>query len=125
VLDEPNSNLDTDGERALLESIERVKARGGVVVVAHRLEVLAAVDEIVVMQGGLARPAVPRADLLRRRDAPPAAERPPESLPRAAPPESIAVRQIARGGTVNGVARGVNPPPPRAAAAEPMREAQP
>ena len=37
VLDEPNSNLDIEGEAALTEAILRVKARGGiVVVVAHR-----------------------------------------------------------------------------------------
>ena len=55
VLDEPNSNLDTEGEAALLEAIYGVKARGGVViVVAHRPNVLAAVDHIVAMQNGRA-----------------------------------------------------------------------
>jgi PrtD family type I secretion system ABC transporter len=55
VLDEPNSNLDAAGEQALLEAIEGVKARGGiVVVVAHRPDVLAAVDHIIAMQNGRA-----------------------------------------------------------------------
>ena len=55
VLDEPNSNLDTEGEAALLEAIQGVKARGGIViVVAHRPNVLAAVDHIVAMQNGRA-----------------------------------------------------------------------
>lgn len=69
VLDEPNSNLDADGEKALLAAIEGVKARGGVVVVvAHRPDVLAAVDRIVTMKDGRARPPVPRTDMLTPRE---------------------------------------------------------
>jgi PrtD family type I secretion system ABC transporter len=53
VLDEPNSNLDSQGEAALGEAIEGVKARGGVVIViAHRPKALAAVDYVGVVQGG-------------------------------------------------------------------------
>ena len=37
VLDEPNSNLDADGDQALTQAIIGVRARGGIViVVAHR-----------------------------------------------------------------------------------------
>jgi ATP-binding cassette subfamily C protein len=53
VLDEPNSNLDAEGEAALTAAIEAVKARGGIaVVVAHRPSALAAVDMIAVIQAG-------------------------------------------------------------------------
>ncbi|UUP18325.1 type I secretion system permease/ATPase [Nitratireductor thuwali] len=53
VLDEPNSNLDTVGERALTQAILAVKRRGGVVVViAHRPSALAAVDFLLVLEGG-------------------------------------------------------------------------
>ena len=53
VLDEPNSNLDGEGEAALTAAIEGVKARGGIVVViAHRPSALAAVDLVAVIQGG-------------------------------------------------------------------------
>ena len=53
VLDEPNSNLDGEGEAALTIAIERVRQRGGiVVVVAHRPSALAAVDLIAVVQNG-------------------------------------------------------------------------
>ncbi len=53
LLDEPNSNLDAEGEAALTAAIEAVKARGGiVVVVAHRPSALAAIDMIAVIQGG-------------------------------------------------------------------------
>lgn len=53
VLDEPNSNLDVEGEQALTEAILGVRARGGiVVVVAHRPSALAGVDHVLVMAGG-------------------------------------------------------------------------
>ncbi|WP_183471540.1 type I secretion system permease/ATPase [Limimaricola variabilis] len=53
VLDEPNSNLDGEGEAALTAAIEAVKARGGIVVViAHRPSALAAVDLVAVIQQG-------------------------------------------------------------------------
>ncbi|MEQ1694214.1 MAG: type I secretion system permease/ATPase [Hyphomicrobiaceae bacterium] len=53
VLDEPNSNLDADGEAALTQAIQSVRARGGVViVVAHRPSALSAVDLIGVIQNG-------------------------------------------------------------------------
>ncbi|EPE93802.1 type I secretion system permease/ATPase [Rhizobium grahamii] len=51
VLDEPNSNLDAEGEQALSEAIMNVRTRGGiVVVVAHRPSALASVDFVLSMQ---------------------------------------------------------------------------
>jgi len=53
VLDEPNSNLDAEGEEALMKAIVKVRERGGlVVIVAHRPSVLQAVDMVGVVQGG-------------------------------------------------------------------------
>ena len=53
VLDEPNSNLDAEGEAALTQAVLGVRARGGIVVIiAHRPSALAAVDLIGVIQGG-------------------------------------------------------------------------
>ena len=53
VLDEPNSNLDAEGEQALTQAILGVRARGGIVVViAHRPSALAAVDLVLVMADG-------------------------------------------------------------------------
>ncbi|WP_026186975.1 type I secretion system permease/ATPase [Ensifer sp. BR816] len=53
VLDEPNSNLDVEGENALGEAIRGIKARGGLVVIAtHRPNILAAVDYVMVMKEG-------------------------------------------------------------------------
>jgi ATP-binding cassette subfamily C protein len=53
VLDEPNSNLDADGERALSAAIAGVRARAGIViVVAHRPSALTAVDCVAAMAHG-------------------------------------------------------------------------
>jgi ATP-binding cassette subfamily C protein len=55
VLDEPNSNLDSDGEAALTQAILGVRARGGIViVVAHRRSILAGVDHVLAMERGRA-----------------------------------------------------------------------
>jgi ATP-binding cassette subfamily C protein len=67
VLDEPNSNLDADGEKALIRAIERVKARGGIVVViAHRPTVLSAADKVAVIGGGQLTAIGPRDEVLRK-----------------------------------------------------------
>ena len=60
VLDEPNSNLDTDGEQALNESIKILKEVGStVVVVSHRQTVLPLVDHAIVMNDGVVADAGP------------------------------------------------------------------
>ena len=68
VLDEPNSNLDQDGEAALNAAIKRVRDRGGIViVVAHRPSTLANVDQLLVMQdGGRVRAVGPRDEILAK-----------------------------------------------------------
>ncbi len=53
VLDEPNSNLDTEGDEALTAAINGVRARNGIViVVAHRPSAIAGLDLILVMNQG-------------------------------------------------------------------------
>jgi PrtD family type I secretion system ABC transporter len=53
VMDEPNSNLDGEGEQALTAAILSIKQRGGIViVVAHRPSALSAVDLLAVIQQG-------------------------------------------------------------------------
>ena len=53
LLDEPNSNLDAEGEAALSDAITQVRARGGVVVViAHRPSAVVAVDKLLVLRAG-------------------------------------------------------------------------
>jgi ATP-binding cassette, subfamily C, bacterial PrsD len=71
VLDEPNSNLDEEGERALAEAIDRVKKRGGiVVVVTHRSQILAVVDHILALRNGSTERFGDRAELIRATAAP-------------------------------------------------------
>jgi PrtD family type I secretion system ABC transporter len=65
VLDEPNSFLDADGEVALTAAIESIRARGGIaIVVAHRLNILAGVDMVAVIQQGRLAAFGRREDLL-------------------------------------------------------------
>jgi len=53
LLDEPNSNLDYDGEAALGVAIRKARERGAIVVViAHRPQVVAHVSHIMVMNSG-------------------------------------------------------------------------
>ena len=53
VLDEPNSNLDAEGEAALAAAIGSVRDRGGIVVViAHRPSVLGQVNKIMYLRDG-------------------------------------------------------------------------
>jgi len=61
ILDEPNSNLDEDGEKALAEALAAMKTAGRtVIVVTHRPQLLAHVDNILVMSFGTALACGPR-----------------------------------------------------------------
>jgi ATP-binding cassette subfamily C protein EexD len=54
ILDEPNSNLDDQGERELVAALQRAKAQGcTVIVITHRTMVLMAVDKILVLKDGV------------------------------------------------------------------------
>jgi len=65
VLDEPNSNLDAEGEAALTQALMGVRARGGIViVVAHRPSALAALDQVLVMSQGKPQMIGPRDEIL-------------------------------------------------------------
>ena len=55
ILDEPNSNLDDQGEKELVEALRRVKSRGcTIIVITHRTMVLQCVDKILVLKEGAA-----------------------------------------------------------------------
>jgi PrtD family type I secretion system ABC transporter len=67
VLDEPNSNLDADGEAALTQAILNVRARGGIVVViAHRPNALSGVDHVLIMNQGGAQAFGEKDEILRK-----------------------------------------------------------
>jgi ATP-binding cassette subfamily C protein PrsD len=53
VLDEPNSNLDAEGDEALTRAILGVRARNGIIIViAHRPSAIAGLDLLMVMTNG-------------------------------------------------------------------------
>jgi ABC-type protease/lipase transport system fused ATPase/permease subunit len=67
VLDEPNANLDTEGEEALIQCMAHLKACGvTLVVVSHRPNLLAAVDKLLVLREGRIDLFGPRAEVLAR-----------------------------------------------------------
>ena len=85
VLDEPNSNLDAEGDEALSRAIMAVRTRGGIaVVVAHRPSAIVNVDLLLMMNQGRAQAFGPRDEVLARvmqRDS--AAQRPLKVVPDA------------------------------------------
>ncbi|ANT54784.1 MULTISPECIES: type I secretion system permease/ATPase [Mesorhizobium] len=67
VLDEPNSNLDAEGESALTEAIQGIRNRGGIaIVVAHRPSALVSLDQILVMANGRVQAFGPKNDVLNK-----------------------------------------------------------
>ncbi len=67
VLDEPNSNLDTEGEDALADALRSIRERGGIViVVTHRPTALASVDLVAVMIEGRLRAFGRKEEIMKR-----------------------------------------------------------
>lgn len=67
VLDEPTSNVDSDGEEALTQAILNVRRRGGIVaVVAHRPKALEGVDHVLVIGEGRLQSFGPRETVLKK-----------------------------------------------------------
>jgi ATP-binding cassette subfamily C protein len=67
VLDEPNSNLDAEGEAALTKAIASIRARGGIaVVIAHRPSALAACDMVGIIQDGRMTAFGPKDEVLQQ-----------------------------------------------------------
>lgn len=67
VLDEPNANLDTEGETALAKAIVEMRRRGSIVVlVAHRPRVIGAVDKVLCLDQGRVVASGPRERILRK-----------------------------------------------------------
>jgi PrtD family type I secretion system ABC transporter len=72
ILDEPNSNLDAEGDQQLIQTLEELKRRGRtILIVAHRLSVLPIVDRLMVIQDGRLAMFGPRDDVLRKIAPPP------------------------------------------------------
>lgn len=81
VLDEPNSNLDFDGDEALSRAILGLRARGGiVVVVAHRASALAGVDYVLALAEGRQQAFGPKDEVLAKVLQRPAAQQAPRKM---------------------------------------------
>ncbi|GHC69667.1 type I secretion system permease/ATPase [Limoniibacter endophyticus] len=75
VLDEPNSNLDAEGEQALSEAILSAREGGAIVIViAHRPSALGAVNNVLVIVGGQQTTFGPRDEVLRQTTVQPTTE---------------------------------------------------
>jgi PrtD family type I secretion system ABC transporter len=67
VLDEPNANLDHDGNQALVATLQLLKGEGiTTVVIAHRPSLLTGVDKVLVMRDGAVEAFGPRSEILPR-----------------------------------------------------------
>jgi PrtD family type I secretion system ABC transporter len=67
VLDEPNANLDSDGELALHQAMLALKARGAILVlIAHRPATLSACDRLLVLANGVQQGIGPRDEILQK-----------------------------------------------------------
>lgn len=74
VLDEPNSNLDDQGERELVSALQRIKALGcTIIIISHRTMVLSAVDKVLVLKEGTIAGFGPRDQVLNQLRQPAAA----------------------------------------------------
>lgn len=67
IFDEPNANLDSEGEATLVQAIRDAKERGcAVIVMAHRPSAIAACDKLLVMNDGQQQAFGPSDEILRQ-----------------------------------------------------------
>jgi len=67
VLDEPNSNLDSEGDAALANAVTQLRENGSVVVVmAHRPSAIAAVDKVMMLNAGQMMEFGEKTEVLRK-----------------------------------------------------------
>jgi ATP-binding cassette subfamily C protein EexD len=65
VLDEPNSNLDDQGEKELVAAVNRIKQAGcTVIIISHRTLILGSVDKLLVLKEGATLAFGPRDQVL-------------------------------------------------------------
>ena len=67
VLDEPNASLDAEGEDALLQALEAMKANGAtVVIISHKPSILRTADKMLVLREGRVELFGPRDQVMAR-----------------------------------------------------------
>lgn len=86
VLDEPNASLDAAGEEALMKAVHELKQMGTtIMIVTHKVNILTAVDAVLVMNAGTVQAFGPRDQILGQIAGPRAVPNPPAPTPVAAP----------------------------------------
>jgi len=81
VLDEPNANLDAEGEDALLRTLKTLKDEGATtVMITHRPSLVGSIDKLLVMKAGRMEAFGPREEVMAALGA-----APPAHAPRVAP----------------------------------------
>ncbi len=100
VLDEPNSNLDSEGETALDAAIADARDRGAIVaLVAHRPSALRRVNKVLVLQNGRQSAFGERDEVLAKVVNPPAATPIRSVAETAKDPEEASSQNAAQSGT--------------------------
>jgi ATP-binding cassette, subfamily C, bacterial len=67
VLDEPSSNLDSDGDAALISCLTELKQRGAtVVMISHRPNTLVLADKLLILKDGAVEMFGPSNDVITR-----------------------------------------------------------
>ena len=67
VLDEPNANLDAEGEAALRVTLKRLKElKRTVIIISHKRSTLSDMDKLLVLDGGRVKIFGPRTEVLRQ-----------------------------------------------------------
>ena len=65
ILDEPNASLDSLGEEALMNAVQRIRAAGAtVIIITHKVNILACTDKIIIMSGGVVQSFGSRDEIL-------------------------------------------------------------
>ena len=70
VLDEPNSNLDDQGEFALVNALKQLKQQGTtVIVISHRKSIVAGVDKLMLIRDGALAMYGPKKEVMSKMNA--------------------------------------------------------
>lgn len=86
VLDEPNSNLDSDGEVALVDGLQRLKQLNAtVILISHRPSILNHVDKVLLLREGIVEMFGPKQEVIARLTRPVANQ--PAVPPQGPPPQ--------------------------------------
>lgn len=103
LLDEPNSNLDSIGEEALMRAIHQMRQeKTTVVVISHRMNILTGVDKIMLLTDGQVAQFGPRDQVISQLTRPvpqPQPQPQPQQPARPAAPPNVASLQPAPGGS--------------------------